>query len=140
MSKVTVRPSQTEVVRVRASRAGRVGTAEVTNALGAEVAGQRTPSGGSPITAFAIRQALAEELRSVGGRPGLSDADRRKIPVANPVWRMAEAMAARLAEDGFRPSPSQVASVVLTMAFRQFDQDEAQMGRARDDLRRAAAG
>ena len=57
--------------------------------------------------------------RSSGGRPGLVDADRKKIPVTDEVWRVVEKIAGDLAEPGFRPSAGQVAGVLLNIATRE---------------------
>jgi hypothetical protein len=74
---------------------------------------------GSPVSFAAIREELARSRRSRGGRPGLVDADRKKIPVTDEVWHVVEKIAGRLAEPGFRPSAGQVAGVLLNIAARE---------------------
>ena len=71
MTKVNVRPSMADVVHVRPSRAERAGVAEVAEALSAEVTKKGISAGGNPISLFAVRQAPADELCSIGGQPGL---------------------------------------------------------------------
>ncbi len=75
--------------------------------------------GGSPVSFVAIREELARSRRSSGGRPGLVDTDRKKIPVTDEVWRAVEKIAGDLAEPGFRPSAGQVAGVLLNIAARE---------------------
>jgi hypothetical protein len=77
------------------------------------------PHDGSPVSFAAIREELARNRRSSGGRPGLVDADRKKIPVTDEVWHVVEKVAGRLAEPGFRPSAGQVAGVLLNIAARE---------------------
>jgi hypothetical protein len=74
---------------------------------------------GSPVSFAAIREELARNRRSRGGRPGLVDADRKKIPVTDEVWHVVERVASHLAEPGFRPSAGQVAGVLLNIAARE---------------------
>jgi hypothetical protein len=77
------------------------------------------PPDGSPVSFAAIREELARNRRSNGGRPGLVDADRKKIPVTDAVWRVVEKIAGDLAAPGFRPSAGQVAGVLLNIAARE---------------------
>jgi hypothetical protein len=67
---------------------------------------------------LAVRQELIQKLRSSGGRPGFDNADRRKIPITDPVWRIVAKAAEDMAEPGFNPTPSQVASALLSLAVR----------------------
>ena len=136
-TRVSVKQSSAALVSVRPSKAERVSPREVAEGLRAEEMA-RTEHGGSPISMHVLRQALFSELRSTGGRPGFADVERRKVPISNAVWRAAESMAERLAGEGFRPSPAQVVSVVLTMTFRNFEADGRAMRRAEEELRQAA--
>lgn len=70
----------------------------------------------TPLGFVAVRQALLDGRRSTGGRPGFADAERRKIPVSDSVWRLVSDAAAEMAEPGFHPSPAQVASAILSIA------------------------
>ena len=72
----------------------------------------------TPLGFVAIRQGLAGRLRSTGGRPGFADAERRKIPVIEPVWRIVAQAAEAMARPGFHPSAAQVASAILAIAVR----------------------
>jgi hypothetical protein len=92
-------------------------------------------SGGSPASFVAIREELARTRRSSGGRPGLVNADRKKIPVTDEVWRVVEKIAGDLAEPGFRPSAGQVAGVLLNFATRELTPRKT--SKLRQDLKRA---
>jgi hypothetical protein len=72
----------------------------------------------TPLGFVAVRQELAAALRSTGGRPGFPDAERRKIPVTEPVWRIVSQAAQSMAGPGFHPSVAQVASAILAVAVR----------------------
>jgi hypothetical protein len=72
----------------------------------------------TPLGFVAVRQELAGALRSTGGRPGFPGAERRKIPVTEPVWRIVAHAAETMAGPGFHPSAAQVASAILAVAVR----------------------
>lgn len=96
----------------------RVGRAGLAGALGAEEAA-RVPEGpDTPAGFVALRAEVFRRLRSTGGRPGLAGAERRKIPVTDAGWSAAALAARDMAAPGFRPSPAQVAAVVLDIALR----------------------
>ncbi len=68
-----------EVVEPRTRR--RITPEEIETGLGAERSGI-IPFGGSPMSAYAVRQELFRRLRSTGGRPALDGADiKPKIPM-----------------------------------------------------------
>lgn len=96
-----------------------VDTANLASRLGAAEAVAAPPDAGSPVSFLAIREELARTRRSSGGRPGLRDTGRKKIPVSDEVWRIAQQVADDLAEPGFRPSTGQVAGVMLNIAARE---------------------
>lgn len=77
----------------------------------------------TPLGFVAVRQELLERRRSTGGRPGFADAERRKIPVADSVWRLVSDAAAEMAEPGFHPSPAQVAGAILSIAVHRVGPD-----------------
>jgi len=97
--------------------AGRVSSAEVARALGAERVGTAVRSGG-PLTIFAVREELTARLRSTGGRRSLEGTTRRqKIPLGEVDWLVLEYLARQLATDERRPTASQVASAILRRAL-----------------------
>ena len=67
---------------------------------------------------LAMMASLESRRQSTGGRPGLEGIDKRvKIPVSNRDWKSLEEIASKLAKPGSAPSPSQIASVVMSMAI-----------------------
>ena len=99
----------------------RITPEEIEQSLGAERAGA-VPSGGSPLSAYAVRQELFRRLRSTGGRPALDGADiKPKIPMRQSQWKKLETLARRAGSDSFHPTPAQLASVILDAAIDQFE-------------------
>jgi len=117
---VTDKPKpRLEVVEPRTRR--RIKPEEIAKGLRAERAGA-APSGGSPMSAYAIRQELFRRLRSTGGRPALDGADvKPKIPMRQSQWKKLEELAKRVETDSFHPTPAQLASVILDDAIDQFE-------------------
>jgi len=96
----------------------RVNVADLAAALGASEVSPAPSSGGSPVSWFAAREEVAKRLRSTGGRPGLPDAEPRKVTLTDAEWDMAKQLTETMAEPGFRPSVGQVAGVLLGQAIR----------------------
>ena len=96
----------------------RVNVADLAAALGASDVSSAPAAGGSPVSWFAAREEVAKRLRSTGGRPGLPDAEPRKVTLTDEEWDMAKQLAGNMAEPGFRPSVGQVAGVLLGQAIR----------------------
>jgi hypothetical protein len=97
---------------------GRVSVGDLAAALGASNVVAAPASGGSPVSWFAVRQEVARRLRSTGGRPGLPDAEPRKVTLTQEEWDMVKQVTDAMAELGFRPSSGQVAGVLLGQAIR----------------------
>jgi hypothetical protein len=97
----------------------RVRVANLAAQLGAADESEAPASGGSPVSFVAIREELARRRHTSGGRPGLVDADRKKIPITDEVWSVVEKIAGELAEPGFHPSAGQVAGVLLNIVTRE---------------------
>ncbi len=102
--------------------ARRVPTAGLGDRLGAEVVGGAPTRSGAPLSRAALREEVFHRLRSTGGRPGLEGTERKKIPLTAGDWERIERVAHDIAEPGFRPSPMQVASIVLSLALRRMDE------------------
>jgi hypothetical protein len=96
----------------------RVNVADLAAALGASEVVPAPASGGSPVAWFAVREEVARRLRSTGGRPGLPDAEPRKVTLTQEEWDMVREVTDTMAEPGFRPSAGQVAGVLLGQAIR----------------------
>src|SRR5713226_7576494 len=81
------------------------------------------PPGGSPMSAYALRQELFRRLRSTGGRPGLDGTDMKpKIPMRRSRWKKLERIARHVASNTFHPTPAQLASIILDAGIDQFEQ------------------
>lgn len=100
----------------------RIGAEALADALGAAETAPVPSRADTPLGFVALRQELARTLRSTGGRPGLPDAERRKIPVTEAVWSAMAQAALDMAAPGFHPTPAQVASAVLELAVRDMPQ------------------
>jgi hypothetical protein len=96
----------------------RIDPSVLEKAVGADETVPGPAEADTPLGFVAVRQELAGTLRSTGGRPGFSDAERRKIPVTEPVWRIVAQAAEAMAGPGFHPSAAQVASAILAVAVR----------------------
>jgi hypothetical protein len=100
----------------------RIRPEEIEKGLGAERVAS-VPPGGSPISAYALRQELFRRLRSTGGRPGLDGADMKpKIPMRRAKWKKLVQLAKQVESDTFHPTPAQLASVILDAGIDQFGQ------------------
>ena len=100
----------------------RISPKEVESGLGAEFVGI-VPPGGSPMSAYALRQDLFRRLRSTGGRPGLHGADiKPKIPMRRSRWKKLERLAKQVESETFHPTPAQLASVILDAGIDRFEQ------------------
>jgi len=109
-------------VKVTGPRARRVEPELVAEALGArsEETGAVRPQ--SPMALVAVRQELLSRLTSTGGRPGLAGATRRqKIPLDDTDWARLQKIAEALNDDEVRPTPGQVASVLLHRLLENID-------------------
>lgn len=96
----------------------RVTDADLAKAFGASEVVPAPASGGSPVAWFALRQEIANRLRSTGGRPGLPDAEPRKVTLTHEEWDMVKQLTETITEPGFSPSAGQVAGVLLGHAVR----------------------
>lgn len=107
----------------------RLSAPAVGNQLGGEAVGPASATR-SRLTFAAVRQEAFRRLKSTGGRPGLEGAERKKIPFTQRDWEIVERVADHIAEPGFRPSPGQVASILLSMALDRMNESvEAEVKR-----------
>lgn len=100
------------------SSAKRISPARVARALGGKVVGKSHPRAVDPIGLFALREEVSRLLQSTGGRPALEGVEeRQKIPLMKGDWEKLKTIAARAEAEGARPSPGQVASLLLHRAI-----------------------
>jgi hypothetical protein len=108
-----------EVTEPRTRR--RITPGEIEKGLGAEGVAV-APSGGSQMSAYALRQELFRRLRSTGGRPGLDGTDMKpKIPMQRSQWKKLERLADQVMRNDSHPTPAQLASVLLDAGIDQLD-------------------
>jgi len=90
--------------------------------LGAEVVSTKAIRPGSPVSLFALRQYLLENLHSSGGRPALEeDASRQKIPLSDEAWQALTTLANILRAEGIPVSPGQMASAIVRQGLTQMN-------------------
>ena len=124
---VTDKPKpRLQVVEPRTRR--RITREEIEKGLGAERIA-KVPRWGAPMSSYAVRQELFRRLRSTGGRPALDGTDMKpKIPMRRSRWRKLEKLAKQVESGGFRPTPAQLASVILDAGIEQFDRASRVVG------------
>jgi hypothetical protein len=110
--------------RTKAAGLRKIDPAAVGRAVGAVPVGDRSVRP----DLFEVRHALEGMLRSSGGRPGIASADERvKIPRIAGDWVRLQTLASALSASGEvrqRPSPAQVAAVVLHLALERIPEQE----------------
>ena len=99
-------------------------------ALGAEKVEPVEVRPQGPMALFGLRQSLAARLHSTGGRPGLGETRRQKIPLSEEDWDLLCRIAERLTDDKGRPTPGQVASELLHQRLQEL-QAEIEKGPSR---------
>jgi hypothetical protein len=134
-------------VQVKGRVLGRVEGSVVADALGAERTEAKASVPQGPVAMFGLRQALAERLRSTGGRPSLGVSRRQKIPLDDADWELLCRIAALLSDEGMNPTPGQVASELLRQRLHQVsaevehaDGDQLRRELGMDAAKRRAAG
>lgn len=69
-----------------------------------------------------VRSAILKRLMSKGGRPALEGvAHRPKIPLEDSDWTKLQSIASLLESGKFRPTPAQIASVILHNSLRDLE-------------------
>jgi len=116
---MAIKSTSKKASRIKSPRKGqRVDRDEVAEALGAESASRRVGRRGSVAARFALQQELANRLRSTGGRRRIAGTTRRqKIPIGESDWTVLQYLARRLRSEDRRPTPGQVASLLLHQAI-----------------------
>jgi hypothetical protein len=124
----TIKNTSRPAARIKATSAGvtkRIDARAVAQAFGARQTGIGTGRDTNPFSLWQLRSELERLLQSTGGRPALpTEGERVKIPKIPSDWTFIEAVAANATELPLRPSPAQVAAVMLHMAVSRFSNDE----------------
>jgi hypothetical protein len=72
---------------------------------------------------FSLREAMRKMLQSTGGRPALLGADAHvKIPKITSDWALLEKLATESNDLKHKPSPAQIAAMVLHLALGRIPQ------------------
>ena len=97
----------------------RVSAEEFQNALGLSEP-SRLKAHGSPYSVAALRQRLADELGSTGGRPTRREAAvAKRIPLTASEWNMLEEITRLVRLEGLGATPGQVAGVLLHQSMTE---------------------
>lgn len=124
----TIKNTSRPAARIKATSARvpkRIDARAVAQAFGAHPTGVGTGRDTNPFSLWQLRGELERLLQSTGGRPALpTEGERVKIPKIPSDWTFIEAVAANATDLPLRPSPAQVAAVMLHMAVSRFSTDE----------------
>ncbi|MCX7170977.1 MAG: hypothetical protein NTY41_12015 [Proteobacteria bacterium] len=124
----TIKNTSRPAARIKATPAQatrRIDARNVAQAFGARPTGVGTGRDTNPFSLWQLRDELERLLQSTGGRPALpTEGERVKIPKIPSDWTFIETVAANATELPLRPSPAQVAAVMLHMAVSRLSTDE----------------
>lgn len=124
MNKIKITTQVAPRIKVTTKTAERIDPAELALALGAEPTGERVSLSPSSPTGRAMRQEIYQRLRSNGGRPALEGSERRqKIPLSGSDWARLCAAADVLTDDQVKPTPGQVAAILLRKGLDALEQE-----------------
>jgi hypothetical protein len=134
MEKLNDKASNTAKLVARTARSGLknvsrratlIPAQEVIAALGGRSLTMKAGDAQAPVTLLAIRDALMERLRSTGGRPALAgDGSRQRVQVSANDWRRIADIADHVEVGRHKPSPAQVASVLIHLALERVSPGE----------------
>jgi hypothetical protein len=118
MSRIRSTSAEQAAIRSTSDQEPYVEASSLEAPLGARFASESVELRGSPPSLLGVRQELARRLQSSGGRPALDDATRRqKIPLSDQDWERLEALAERASTGDLKPTPAQLASVLIRQAL-----------------------
>ena len=124
MTKIKITTKTAPKIKVTTKTAERIEPPELAKALGAEPTGERVNVSPSSPTGRAMRQEIYQRLRSNGGRPALEGSERRqKIPLSGADWARLCAAADRFTDDQVKPTPGQVAAILLRKGLDALEQE-----------------
>ena len=106
------------------SKTRKIPVKAVAEALGGKVVSTTKRRNTSPVGLIALREQVSRLLKSTGGRPALENSEgRQKIPLQKGDWERLQKLAEEIAGDEKKPTPAQIASLLLHRAI-----DEAERG------------
>lgn len=126
MTKIKITTKTAPKIKVTTKTAERIDPAELARALGAEPTEYQVKLPPSHPTGQAVRREIYERLRSNGGRPALEGSERRqKIPISDADWARLCAAAEKLHDEQAKPTPGQVAAILLRRGLDWLEQQES---------------
>lgn len=112
---------------------GPIAVDDVVEAFGGQRLGPVFGNVEDPGMLLAVRDELMRRLRSTGGRPGLSGTLPQRVQVSAVDWQKIVAIADHIEVGRHKPSPAQVASILVHLALERVTAAEI------DDCMRAAS-
>jgi hypothetical protein len=109
-------PSTVRLIQTPPSTVGRIDPAKVASALGAEPTGERVPHAG-PLTLYALRSELYRRQTSASRAAAAETDQPGEVPVSGQDWVRLKALASELSGPNAKPSPSQIGSILLSLAL-----------------------
>jgi hypothetical protein len=102
-----------------------IATQDVVAAFGGRSLAMKVGDTRAPAMLLAVRDALMDRLRSTGGRPALSgDGLRQRVHVSAQDWQRIADIADHVEVGRHKPSPAQVASVLIHLALKRISSKE----------------
>ncbi len=124
--RIKVTDKKARTIRSTSQQVSSIDPKQIEHGLGAEKTDSTVALKGSPYALTALRQELAERLCSTGGRRSLEGTVRRqKIPMTEEDWERLKQRAELQKKDKTRPTPGQIAGVLLHQALEEFEEDIA---------------
>ncbi len=79
----------------------------------------------NPLTLLQLREELEKRLRSTGGRPALVEAaEKWRIGILQEDVPLIRALSSKAKIDHYKPSPAQIAAILVHMALKRFSAEE----------------
>lgn len=102
----------------RSTKSRKVSAETVAKALGAEVVGKSPRAPLTPLGLIALGEKLSRMIKSTGGRPALEGfTERQKIPLQEGDWQRLKKLVKAMTGENSKPTPGQLASVLLHEAI-----------------------
>lgn len=84
---------------------------------------------------FAVRESMTKLIRSSGGRPSIEGAESQvKIPRIEQDWTVINALASATADLPHKPSPTQVAAILLHLAISRIPKQDIEEALRREHV------
>src|SRR5438552_16578840 len=129
--KVNITGAKPKRIRIVDKPQRRIEPAELAAALGAEACAERIGANLDPISLAELGTQLLRRLRSSGGRPALCDATEFcRVPLSAEDMKALEKISAQIEQKtGAKPSPGQIASIIVRDYLRTGPSGPTELGR-----------